>query len=313
MKESAHIPVLIEEVVEGLNLKSGNTVIDATFGGGGHSRAILERIGKTGKLLSFDWDVQAIKTGKEKFKQEIENNQLFLKQASYTDIKKISYELGFFKVNAILLDLGLSTDQLADKTRGFSFQQDGKLDMRFSPDLGVTAEDIVNEWPKNSLVKVFREYGEEKHATRIADNIMATRKNKRITSSKELSELVGSRAGGRGGGKKHPATRIFQALRLAVNKELENIENVLPQASEILEKKGRLVVISFHSLEDRIIKNYFKKESKNCICPSTVWTCQCNHKATLKIINKKVIIPTETETKNNPASRSAKLRIAEKI
>lgn len=310
MKESEHVPALLNEVVEGLDLKPGDNVIDATFGGGGHAREILKATAPLGKLLGIDWDSQAIERARgflEKYQ-----NRIILKQGNYTQIKEITYGSGLANINAVVLDLGLSTDQLADQTRGFSFQKDGPLDMRFSADTGLTARQIVNEWSAQNLVSVFREYGEERHAARVANFIIAARKRAPLTSVNQLKELV-LRGVGKHGGKIHPATRIFQALRIAVNSELKNLASVLPIAVSLLNSGGRLGVISFHSLEDRIVKNFLKRESRDCVCSSDIPRCVCDHHASIKIINKKVITPSAEEVKTNPASRSAKLRIGERL
>lgn len=283
---------MVKEVVVGLNLKSGDNVIDATIGGGGHAEVILKATAPDGKLLGIDWDKNAIALAEKRLAHF--TNRVILRTANYTELPAIVRELNFAPVNGILLDLGLSSDQLADQARGFSFTSEGSLDMRYSDQLSTNAYTIVNTWSEDQLASIFREYGEERHAARIAQLIIASRRRAPISSPRELAELV-RRGVGRRGGRIHPATRIFQALRLAVNSELENIKAALPSLVEILSPGGRIAVITFHSLEDRLVKRFLKSE------PNVL------------LINKHVIKPGREEIISNPRSRSAKLRIAEKI
>jgi len=278
-----------------LNLKPGDSVLDATVGGGGHALEILKKISPGGHLLGIDWDKGAIERAEKKLAKY--KNSVILKQGNYTDAKKISYGSRNNQFSAILLDLGLSRDQLEDESRGFSFQNLGSLDMRFSDQGELTTSEIVNTWPEDDLTHIFRVYGEERHAARVAKLIVSTRERAPIESVPELVALVMRGVGGRG--KRHPATRIFQALRIATNRELENIEKALPDLVGLLKKSGRLGVITFHSLEDRIVKQYFKPLARSENPP-------------IKLINKKVIKPKYEEVKRNPAARSAKLRIVEK-
>lgn len=317
MNTTAHIPVLLNEVITNLNLKSGDNVIDATLGGGGHAEAILEATEPLGKLLGIDWDARAVELARQRLTKnspeaDASEKRIILKTGTYTDIKQIAYESEFNPIHAILLDLGLSTDQLKDATRGFSFSAEGSLDMRFYDQGALTAGKIVNTWSENELAHIFRVYGEERHATRIARHIVATRQLAPINSVPELVALV-LRGAGKRGGRIHPATRIFQALRIATNSELDNITKVLPEALSLLAPGGRLAVISFHSLEDRIVKHYFRDKAIACICPPLLPVCRCDHKAEVKLITKKALTPSEAEVKANPASRSAKLRVIEKI
>lgn len=310
MNTTAHIPVLVSEVIAGLNLKPGDNVIDATLGGGGHALAILEATAPKGKLLGIDWDKKAIVAAQKRLAKH--KNRLILKTGNYRETRAITYESGFNEISAILLDLGLSTDQLKDQSRGFSFSAQGPLDMRFSDEELTTAAAVVNTWSEKDLAHIFRKYGEERHATRIARLIVANRQHAPFNSVLELVDVV-LRGAGRRGSRIHPATRIFQALRIAINHELENLEAALPAMVDILKNNGRLAVISFHSLEDRIVKQFFKRESTLCLCPPELPSCCCNHRASLRLINKKVITPGPEELRRNPASRSAKLRVAEKI
>jgi len=298
MNNTIHIPVLLSEVLEGLKLKPGLTVFDGTLGGGGHAREILKAIYPSGKLIGVDWDVKAIERCRESLKDFEE--MVFLKQASYVDIKKILYESRVNSVGAVLLDLGASSDQIKDKSRGFSFESEDSLDMRFSDQVSTTAFEIVNTWPENDLVDIFTKYGEERHAARAAKNIIAARKLAPIRTAKDLADIALRGVGRRGRLRLHPATRIFQALRIAVNCELENIEKAIPEMIDSLEVGGRMAVITFHSLEDRIVKFAFKEMSSV-------------ENPKIKLINKKVIKPQRNEILSNRASRSAKLRIVEKL
>jgi len=315
-----HVPVLLKEVIQTLQPKKNQNFIDCTLGGGGHAEAILEKTAPNGKLIGLDLDPQAIGRSKERL-QKFNNRYVLLKQ-NYKNLKPIFYETRLFdNCHGILLDLGLSSDQLADEERGFSFQSTGEVRMNFGDDYQALASDILKNYQEKDLIKIFKEYGEEKHAYRIVKKIMEWRqltsekgsKQKQKITAQTLTDLILQATNNQSYKKIHPATKIFQALRITVNDELNNLKKVLPQAIEILEPEGRLVIISFHSLEDRIVKEYFKKESKDCWCPPEVPVCRCGHYANLKIITKKAITPTPEETKKNPRSRSAKLRVAEKI
>lgn len=308
---SRHIPALVQEVITGLSLKPGDNVIDATVGGGGHARAMLEATAPNGKLLGLDWDPKAIAIAKQRLQKY--KNRLILKVGNYRDLKTIAYESGLAAPRAILLDLGLSSDQLEDRSRGFSFQNEGPLDMRFSDQGELTADRIVNTWSEKDLAHIFRTYGEDRHAARIAHTIVASRQRAPIASVLELVGLVARGAGSRGRGGLHPATRIFQALRLATNSELQNLQSALPDLVDLLAPAGRAAVISWHSLEDRIVKNWFRAESRTCVCPPELPLCRCQHQPRVRIVNKKVITPGAEEIKHNPRARSAKLRIAEKL
>ncbi|MDZ7798208.1 MAG: 16S rRNA (cytosine(1402)-N(4))-methyltransferase RsmH [Patescibacteria group bacterium] len=319
-----HIPVLKNEVIRYLDLKSGDNVIDLTVGGGGHARHILARIAPKGKLIGLDWDKKALKIARENLKKY--KKRINLIQANYKQIKKIKNEqFNLLTINAILLDLGFSSITLEDKSRGYSFQTDGPLDMRYNPaETEKTAAGILNHYSQRKLSEVFKKFGEEKLAVPIAREIVKKRKKKKFKTTKNLVQaIINTYKDKYNINKKepfikrkdkiHPATKVFQALRLEVNDELDNLKKALPQTLEILEKGGRLGVISFHSLEDRIVKNFFKKEAKKCICPPEFPVCRCGHEKSLKIITKKPVRASEEEIKKNPKSRSAKLRIAEKI
>lgn len=308
-----HIPVLLNEVIEGLNLKSNQNVIDATLGGGGHSEAILEKIAPSGVIIGFDLDSSAIEIAKNRLAKF--GNRVIYINDNYQNLKK--YESQFdFGINAILLDLGLSLYQLQDKSRGFSFLDESGLDMKYNKDeSGPDAKYIINNYKEEDLIKIFNDFGEEKLAKQIAKEIISARKVKEINTAIELSDVISRiyRRFYKKYSRTNPATKVFQALRIYVNREFENIENFLPDAIKILRPDGRFVVISYHSLEDRIIKNYFRTESRDCICPLELPECRCNHKANIRIINKSIIIPSQEEIVLNSASESAKMRIVEKI
>lgn len=279
-----HIPVMLREVIAGLGLKSGMVVIDATVGGGGHTEAMLMPIGKTGRLLGLDKDKQTLTNVKERLKSRTAN----FVHADFANLESVAYEHGFQAVDAILFDLGFSSLQLDDPSRGFSFQLPGPLDMRLDSDASGNAADIINRASERVLTDIFYRYGELYDAKRIANIIVRERGKKPIKRTTELVQLLGFSNPG-------VKAKIFQALRIAVNNELTKLETAIPQAVSLLKPGGRVAIISFHSLEDRIVKNTFK----------------ANH--LLKIITKKPLIPAEREIKANPRSRSAKLRIAEKL
>ena len=307
-----HQPVLLDEVLFYLNPLPGQNFIDATIGGGGHAAAILQRTAPAGRLLGLDRDPAAIAAAQ---KNLAEYSQRFtLIQDSYKNIDKIIYGQGLsIRFNGILLDLGFSAHQIsAADQRGFSFQKEAGLDMRFGPDSDVTAQDIVNNYPENKLAEIFYEFGEEPQARQIAKQIILFRKQKPLTTTFDLLEAI-QRVKRTRPGAIHPATKVFQALRIAVNQELEVLAAVLPKLISLLPGHGRLAVISFHYLEDRIVKKYFSQENKDCLCPKEFPICRCGHNRSIKIITKKAVKPTPAEIHNNPRSRSAKLRVIEKI
>ncbi|TSA46186.1 16S rRNA (cytosine(1402)-N(4))-methyltransferase RsmH [bacterium] len=314
-----HKPVLLGEAIENLNLKKGSVVVDGTLGAGGHAIEILKKILPGGKLIAIDWDAESI----ENFKGIISKKELIGISDNYANLENIlrglarldSARQGIKTVDAILIDLGFNSDQIENAERGFSFQKDGPLDMRYSPQTQKnTAADVINNYPEERLIEIFRNYGEEKFARSIARAVASARKEKRINRTGELVEIISAAAPEKYQKNRiHPATRVFQALRIEVNQELENLKTFLDQAAGSLANGGRLAVISFHSLEDRIVKNFFKLHSKDCVCPPNFPKCVCQHRKSLKIITKKPIIATGEEIKTNPRSRSAKMRVAEKI
>lgn len=302
-----HIPVLVKEAMEALNVQPGGRYIDCTVGTGGHSEAILEAISPGGQLLGIDVDPEAIAIARERLKPYDES--VLLVNENFNCIEEVCSRYNFRPVHGILFDLGLSSLQLDDAGRGFSFQLDGPLDMRFSPLQKLTAADIINTTPQSELAQLIEDYGEDYRNQQIANHIV---KERPIRSTLQLAHLI-QQVSGRASGRIHPATRTFQALRIAVNHELDNLKMALNQAINLLGFDGRLVVISYHSLEDRIVKNFMRRESKDCICPPFVYTCVCGHTASLKIVNKVIITPSPAEVEANPRSRSARMRVAQRI
>ncbi|MFL7869618.1 MAG: 16S rRNA (cytosine(1402)-N(4))-methyltransferase RsmH, partial [Anaerolineales bacterium] len=301
-----HQPVLYHEIIHALQPKNKGRYVDGTLGAGGHARGILEACAPDGRLLGLDVDPQALALARETLAPYGE--RIRLRQASYDSLAETLREIGWDKVDGILLDLGLSSMQLDSPERGFSFQQDAPLDMRFDPASPTTAADLVNTLSGNELADLIFRYGEEHASRRIAQAIVKARP---LQTTRQLAAVIESVVPRKG--RVHPATQTFQALRIAVNDELERLENVLPQALAALRSGGRLAIISFHSLEDRIVKEYFRRESKDQVNPPYERIYEVEKKATLKEINRKVIIPGEAEVKANPRARSAKLRIAEKL
>jgi 16S rRNA (cytosine1402-N4)-methyltransferase len=302
----SHQPVLYHEIIHALQPKNKGQYVDGTLGAGGHARGILEACAPDGCLLGLDVDPQALALARETLAPYGKRARLI--RASYDSLAEVLHGIGWEQVDGILLDLGLSSMQLDTPERGFSFQQDAPLDMRFDPASPTTAADLVNTLPGDELADLIYRYGEERASRRIARAIVKARPLRTTLQLAAVIETVLPRRG-----RIHPATRTFQALRIAVNQELDRIKNVLPQAVGALKSGGRLTIISFHSLEDRIIKEYFRAESKDLVNPPYEQIYKVEKKATLKEINRKVIIPGEAEIEVNPRARSAKLRIAEKL
>ena len=307
MSESLlHHPVLYESVLEGLAIRPNGCYIDATVGAGGHAWGILVASGPKGRLLGIDADPQALALASERLAAF--EDRVTLVQGNFSLLSSIAPAQGFAEVDGILFDLGLSSVQLAVPERGFSFQHDGPLDMRFDPSNPITAAHLVNELEERELADILRRYGQERQARRIARAIVSARP---LRSTAQLAALIEGVVGRRG--RIHPATRTFQALRIAVNDELTALSEALPQALDLLVAGGRLAVISFHSLEDRIVKRFFEREARDCICPPETPVCVCGHRARLNIITRHPIRPSEEEVAANPRSRSARLRIAERV
>jgi 16S rRNA (cytosine1402-N4)-methyltransferase len=307
MTMPVHKPVLLNEVIETLCPQPEQRYVDCTLGNGGHAEAILERILPGGQLLGIDADANAIEIAGHRL-ANYRQNAILIKD-NFSNLEMICRENSFLPVRGILFDLGLSSAQLDDAKRGFSFQQYGPLDMRFDLAQEVTATDIVNAFSEEKLAEILKNYGEERYSKRIAQYIVNSRP---INSTIQLVDTIKEATGGYRT-KLHPATRTFMALRIYVNRELENLSVALKQTINCLDRRGKLVVISYHSLEDRIVKQFMLMESKGCICPPSIPVCRCGHKASLRIITKKVITPSETEINTNPRSRSAKLRVAERL
>jgi 16S rRNA (cytosine1402-N4)-methyltransferase len=301
-----HQPVLYHEIIHALQPKNEGYYVDGTLGAGGHARGILEACAPDGRLLGLDVDPQALALARETLAPYGERVRLL--QASYDSLTETLHEIGWDEVDGIVLDLGLSSMQLDSPERGFSFQQDAPLDMRFDPASPTTAADLVNALPGDELADLIFRYGEEHASRRIAQAIVKARP---LQTTRQLAAVIESVVPRKG--RVHPATQTFQALRIAVNNELERVENVLPQAVAALRSGGRLAIISFHSLEDRIVKEYFRRESKDLVNPPYERIYEVEKKAMLKEINRKVIIPGKAEIEANPRARSAKLRIAEKL
>jgi 16S rRNA (cytosine1402-N4)-methyltransferase len=280
--------------------------VDCTLGAGGHAQGILEASQPDGKLLGLDLDPQAITIAGKRLAKFA--GRVRIERATYVELTRVLESVAWKSVDGIVFDLGVSSMQFDTPERGFSFQQDAPLDMRFSPDSPVSAAELVNQMSEEELAEIIFRYGEDRNARRIARAIVRARP---LETTKQLAAVVAGTGGARD--HLHPATRTFQALRIAVNEELKSIEAALPQAVQALNKGGRLAVISFHSLEDRIVKDYINLESTDCICPPRQPQCTCGHKASLKKVTRKPIVPAETEIIENPRARSAKLRIAEKI
>lgn len=300
---------MLNEAVDALECQNGKIYVDCTLGGGGHSELILKRIQPDGKLISFDIDDDAIEAASERLKSY---KNLTIVKDSYTNVKKILQNLGIKKITGgILLDLGASYHQLTSQERGFSFSKDAPLDMRFDKNSDFSAYDVVNFYSENDLVRIFSEYGEERFSKRIAKKIVETRQNKPIESTLELADLIIS-ATPKIKQKIHPATRVFQAIRIEVNQELNNVKKILEEVVPLLSVGAIISIISFHSLEDRIVKIFFKQKASKCNCPPNKAVCDCPPPS-LKIITKKPVCASENEIKENPPSRSAKLRVAVRI
>ena len=307
-ESSEHQPVMVREVLQALNVRPGGRYVDGTVDGGGHALAIMEQAEPGGALLGIDRDPSALKRAERRLERF--GNGVRLARGDFADMKRICLEHEFVPVQGILFDLGLSTLQLDDAERGFSFQREGPLDMRFDPDQQLTAAEIVNEYEENALADVLWRFGEERKSRRIARRIVERRP---LHTTKELAKVVEEAVGGRVRRQSHPATRTFQALRIATNQELLSLDRALPQAYGLLGDLGRLAVLSYHSLEDRIVKTFVRRESRDCVCPPRQPVCTCEHKAGLRIIGRGVARPAPEEVAANPRSRSARLRVAERL
>ena len=305
-----HEPVLLDEVVAALQPASGGRFVDGTVGGGGHAARILERTTPNGRLLGMDVDSRALEVARERLAPFGE--RAVLVQANFASCDDVAGQHGFLGCDGVLFDLGLSSIQLADDSRGFSFRSEGPLDMRADPGLELTAADLVNGTNERELARIFAEYGEEPEARRIAAAVSRRRTTRPFETAADLGRFVAGVKQKRPRSV-DPSTRVFQALRIAVNHELENLEHGLAAALRILRPGGRLAVISFHSLEDRVVKTFMARESRDCICPPHLPTCVCGHRAGLRIVTRRPVRPDAAEVERNPRTRSAVLRVAEKI
>lgn len=307
MDSTPHKPVLYQEIIDALRPRSPGIYVDATVGAGGHAWGILEASSPAGILLGLDVDPQALAIASQRLIAF--GSRAILVRTSYTTLHQQAQQLGWDSVAGVLVDLGVSSMQLDTPQRGFSFQQPAELDMRFDPGRELKAADLVNNLPEEELAGLLWRYGEERQSRRIARAICQARP---LQDTAQLAGLV-ARITGRRPGQIHPATRTFQALRIAVNQELQNLEEFLPQALQVLSPGGRLAVLSYHSLEDRLVKQYLRRESLDCICPPQQPVCTCGHRAILKEISRRPILPSTEEVRQNPRARSAKLRIAERL
>lgn len=307
--EFKHKPVLLQECIEGLNIKKDGIYVDGTLGGAGHSSEILKKLSSKGRLIGIDRDEEALSAAKEKLKNY--QNVIYL-HGNHDDIKELLKSIGIDKVDGILLDLGVSSYQLDERSRGFSYMGDSTLDMRMDKNQELTAETVINQYSEEQLAKIIDKYGEEKFAKRIASNIVKQRQISPIKTTMQLVDIIKKSIPLSKQKDGHPAKRTFQAIRIEVNNEIEPLKETIKQSVECLKEKGRLCVITFHSLEDRAVKEALVDLEGKCTCPKDLPYCVCGYKSLGKIINKKPIIATEQEQEENSRSKSAKLRIFEK-
>jgi 16S rRNA (cytosine1402-N4)-methyltransferase len=312
--EEGHLPVLVDEVIEMLAPVSGSLHIDATLGGGGHTERILEAANPDGRLLGLDADPAAIARVEARLRPRF-GDRLVLRQANFRDLADVAPPAGFGAVDGCLFDLGLSSFQLADRERGFGFRAGGPLDMRFDPSRGVPASELLASLDTAELTALFRRYGEEPRAPRVARAIVDARRVAPLATAEELAALVERvlPPNPRLRRRTHPATRVFQALRIAVNEELESLQAGLAAALDLLRPGGRLVVLSYHSLEDRIVKRFFQAERRGCVCPPELPVCVCGRNPRLRLVTSPSLTPSEAEIAANPRARSARLRAAERL
>ncbi|UWD50130.1 16S rRNA (cytosine(1402)-N(4))-methyltransferase RsmH [Clostridioides difficile] len=310
--EFHHVSVLLNECIENLKIKPDGVYVDCTMGGAGHSKEIVKKLSDKGLFIGFDQDKNAINTARERL-SEYESRVKFV-HSNFENIKEELEKIGVYKIDGVLADLGVSSHQLDEAERGFSYMQDAPLDMRMDVRCEFSAYDVVNTYTEDELAKIIKDYGEDNWAKRIAKFIVEERVNKSIETTGELVDIIKkaipkkARIDG-----PHPAKRTFQAIRIEVNNELGVITNMINDASSIMNEGGRICIITFHSLEDRIVKNAFKYLASDCICPQHLPICQCDKESEVKIITRKPILPSDEEIEVNPRSRSAKLRVAEKI
>ena len=306
-----HISVLLDETIDGLDIKPDGIYVDGTLGGGGHSYEILRRLSPKGRLIGIDQDGEALKAAGERLKEF--ENQITLVRSNYCEIDKVLKELNVEKVDGILLDIGVSSYQLDNLERGFSYKSHAPLDMRMDTRQELTAADVVNTYSENELFKIIKDYGEEKFAKNIAKHIVLARKEKPLETTKELSEVIKRaipmKVQAKGG---HPAKKTFQAIRIEVNQELTVLKESIDKMIDLLKPNGRICIITFHSLEDRIVKTKFRENENPCTCPPNFPVCVCGKKSKGKVITRKPIIPSEDEIEENKRAKSSKLRIFER-
>ncbi|HJT25129.1 MAG TPA: 16S rRNA (cytosine(1402)-N(4))-methyltransferase RsmH [bacterium] len=311
--DQVHVPVLLKETVEWLSPPPDGVVLDMTVGMGGHSQELLKLLPK-GRLVGLDQDFDALQHAGRALRKD---PRVFLFKANFADVLWVLRELSISEVDSVLMDIGVSSLQLDTAERGFSFNQEGPLDMRMDTHAGHTAAWVVNTYPEDKLSKVIFEYGEEPKARALARAIVKAREQKHLETTGELAAIAlrvcGRPRAKRGESSRHPATRLFQAIRIEVNRELDVLQKGMKTAVKLLKPGGRIAVITFHSLEDRIVKQYFKTEATDCLCPPDIPQCVCGHKASLKILTGKPVTASQEELDQNPRSRSAKLRVAEKL
>lgn len=306
-----HISVLLDETIDGLDIKPDGIYVDGTLGGGGHSYEILRKLSPKGRLIGIDQDGEALKAAGERLKEF--ENQITLVRSNYCEIDKVLKELNVEKVDGILLDIGVSSYQLDNLERGFSYKSDAPLDMRMDTRQELTAADVVNTYSENELFKIIKDYGEDKFAKNIAKHIVLARKEKPLETTKELSEVIKRaipmKVQAKGG---HPAKKTFQAIRIEVNQELTVLKESIDKMIDLLKPNGRICIITFHSLEDRIVKTKFRENENPCTCPPNFPVCVCGKKSKGKVITRKPIIPSEDEIEENKRAKSSKLRIFER-
>lgn len=310
--EFKHVSVLLDETIENLDIKPDGIYVDGTLGGAGHAREVCKRLGENGRFIGIDQDEEAIAVSKKRLEEFGE--KVTIVKNNYVHMKQVLQAQGIDKVDGIVLDLGVSSYQLDNAERGFSYMEDAPLDMRMDREQPITAKDIVNRYPEAELVRIIKDYGEERYARNIARNILREREKKEIETTGQLVDIIRSSMPAKvRNGKGHPAKRTFQAIRIECNQELEVLREALDDMIELLNEGGRLCIITFHSLEDRMVKNSFRKAEQPCTCPPDFPVCVCGKKSKGKVVTRKPILPSEEEIKENSRSKSAKLRVFKKV
>lgn len=304
-----HIPVLYEETLDNLVTNTDGVYVDGTLGGGGHSEGIVKRLSEKGVLISIDQDQNAIDFAGKRLEKYGDRVKIF--KSNFQEMDSVVYMAGYDKVDGIMMDIGVSSKQLDDPERGFSYKYNTRLDMRMDKSMPISAYEVINNYEEEEISRIIYEYGEERYARKIAKYIVHNREEKAIETTGDLVAVIKKAI--KGHPKKHPAKKTFQAIRIEVNKELDVLKNVIDKAVNLLKPGGRLAIITFHSLEDRIVKQKFKELSTDCLCPSHLLVCQCNHKATVKRVTRKPIIPNTDELEFNNRAHSSKLRVVEKL